>query len=72
LYIAVPPQLLGQVLWRKDDVIAARIAGQKIILERVPLEDLAKVRAPRPAQPPQNNTTESLPVHNYGKSKQER
>ena len=44
LCIVLPAPLLRDIVWRRDDRVAIRTAGEKLILERIPLEDLAKVR----------------------------
>ncbi len=43
-YILLPKHIADRLLWRKNDCIALRVAGEKIILERVPIENLAKMR----------------------------
>jgi hypothetical protein len=34
--------------WRAGDVIAVRVCGDKLVMERIPLETLAKVRTGEP------------------------
>jgi len=45
LAVIIPPKLLASVRWNAGDRIALRYAEGKIILDRVPIEQLAKVRA---------------------------
>lgn len=44
--VTIPKQILAALQWRRGDVIALRLAGEKLILERVPLEKLAILRGP--------------------------
>ncbi len=44
-YLGIPPKLMQQLRWNVNDKIAYRYADGRLILERVPVEGLAKVRA---------------------------
>ncbi len=44
LYVLLTTQVIEHTGWRHGDRIAIRPAGDKLILERVPLEALAKLR----------------------------
>ena len=44
LYVLLTTQVIKHTGWRAGDRIAIRPAGDKLILERVPLEQLAKLR----------------------------
>ena len=41
-YVLIPKQIHDLMQWNIGDVIAMRIAGEKLILQRVPLETMAK------------------------------
>lgn len=43
--IVIPYKMAQQLRWNIGDRIALRLAEGKLILDRVPLEQLAKVRA---------------------------
>lgn len=43
--MVIPYKMAQQLRWNIGDRIALRVAGQSLILERVPMEQLAKVRA---------------------------
>lgn len=45
LAVIIPPKLLASVRWNAGDRIALRYADGKLILDRVPLEALAKLQA---------------------------
>lgn len=44
LYITFPKHTSEQLPWNPGDRVALRVAGEKIIVERVPMESLAKLR----------------------------
>lgn len=44
-YVAVSPALLAELGWNTKDFIAARVAGGKLVMERVPMERLSKLKA---------------------------
>jgi antitoxin component of MazEF toxin-antitoxin module len=51
-HVLIPKQIWDQLRWRFDDRVCMRIAGEKLILERVPIEELARVKtAPAEVQP---------------------
>lgn len=43
-YVVLPAALFRCLSWRVSDALAIRQAGEKLIIERVALEDLAKIR----------------------------
>jgi antitoxin component of MazEF toxin-antitoxin module len=45
LGVTIPTKLLASVRWNVGDRIALRYAEGKLILDRVPLEQLGKLRA---------------------------
>ena len=42
--MVLPASLLVHLSWREGDSVAIRQAGEKLIVERVALEELAKIR----------------------------
>jgi antitoxin component of MazEF toxin-antitoxin module len=44
LYVVLPAALVKSSILREGDAVALRQAGDKVILERVALEELAKIR----------------------------
>jgi antitoxin component of MazEF toxin-antitoxin module len=44
LGITLTREVREQVPWRAGDFVAVRVCGEKLIIERVPLEGLAKIR----------------------------
>ena len=44
MYVVLPAPLVKVLSWRVADAVAIRQAGDKLIIERVALEDLAKIR----------------------------
>jgi antitoxin component of MazEF toxin-antitoxin module len=44
LYVVLPASLRRTSILREGDAVAVRQAGDKLILERVALEELAKIR----------------------------
>ena len=52
LHVLIPKQIADLLRWRPDDRVALRIAGEKVILERVAIEELARVKtAPAEVNP---------------------
>lgn len=43
-YVVLPAPLVKHLSWRDGDSVAIRQAGDKLIIERVALEELAKIR----------------------------
>ena len=43
-YVVLPAALWRCLNWRDGDAVALRQAGDKVILERVALEELARIR----------------------------
>ena len=43
-YMLVPKVALTHTRWRDNDLLVMRFIGEKLIVERVPVENLAKVR----------------------------
>lgn len=43
-YLLVPPPVFTFVPWRPGDRIAIRVAGDKLVIERIALESLAVLR----------------------------
>ncbi len=43
LCIILSRRLLSQIIFRRGDQVALRVAGDKLIIQRIPLEELAKV-----------------------------
>ena len=46
--VLITKAIRGAVPWRSGDKIAVRLAGEKVILERVPMEQLAILRTGEP------------------------
>jgi antitoxin component of MazEF toxin-antitoxin module len=44
LCIVLRRDVREQIPWRRDDVLAVRVAGEKLIIERIPLERMAILR----------------------------
>ena len=44
IYVVLPAPLVKHITWREGDSVAIRQAGVKLIIERVALEELAKIR----------------------------
>jgi antitoxin component of MazEF toxin-antitoxin module len=44
--VVIPKQIWEALSWKSGDVIALRLAGEKLILERVALDKLAVLRGP--------------------------
>lgn len=44
LAVALPKRLAEQLPWRRGDRVALRVAGEKLIVERLNLEPLARIR----------------------------
>lgn len=44
IYVVLPAALVRGLTWRIGDAVAIRQAGEKLIVERVALEELAKIR----------------------------
>ena len=44
LYVVLPHPLVKCTLFREGDAVALRVAGEKVILERISLEQLAIIR----------------------------
>lgn len=44
--VTIPKQIMDALQWQRRDVIALRLAGEKVILERVAMEKLAVLRGP--------------------------
>ena len=43
-YVVLPAPLFKHLIWRDGDSVAIRQAGEKVIIERVALEELARIR----------------------------
>jgi len=37
-------QVMDQLPWQPGDLVAVRVCGEKLVIERVPLEQMAKIR----------------------------
>jgi antitoxin component of MazEF toxin-antitoxin module len=48
LYVVLPAALVKHLAWRESDAVALRQAGEKVIIERVALEELARIRTGEP------------------------
>lgn len=46
--LIIPKAVRAELTWRVGDMVAIRVAGDKVILERIPLEQLAKMRTGEP------------------------
>jgi antitoxin component of MazEF toxin-antitoxin module len=44
LTVAIPCETLKQLCWKVGDAIAFRVAGEKCVMERLPLERMAVIR----------------------------
>lgn len=42
LVVTIPKKIVAELALRHDDKIAVRVAGAKLIMERIPLEEFAK------------------------------
>ncbi len=44
MHVLIPKPIADLLRWRDDDRVALRVAGDKLIVERVPIEELARVK----------------------------
>ena len=44
-HVLIPKQTWDSIGWRYDNRVVIRVAGEKLILERVPLEQFARVKS---------------------------
>ena len=55
VYVLMTPEMRSHTGWQPGDYISVRPVGDKLLLERVPLEQLAKLQKPE-ATDEQTNT----------------
>jgi bifunctional DNA-binding transcriptional regulator/antitoxin component of YhaV-PrlF toxin-antitoxin module len=54
LYVLMSKEVRQAVNWRAGEFVAARVCGEKVILERIPLDQLAKIRTGETVKRPED------------------